>query len=317
MATSRSPSRTVERLALAGLALATVALGAVALWSAIVSQNSAAGLSQAGVQTSGHLRAVQALTAIDRHTDVLGEEFDASGLGELREAQRILDDALARMERGGVIEASRLAREAQPNVEAMRDSIERLLVVRRSRDPERLEAADDATDETVEALQLQLNDADFDPSGLLITKLEAVTGQERTVVRTTFVLVPFGLGFVVACGWLLRMYRRRSEAAMREALELSSHEARTDQLTGLANRRALLEELERRIEDEQPFTLALADLDGFKQYNDTYGHAAGDALLRRLASKLQEACAGRGTAARLGGDEFCVLLPTRVVGTRG
>src|SRR5918999_5060666 len=97
---------------------------------------------------------------------------------------------------------------------------------------------------------------------------------------------------------------------MQEALQLSSHEARTDQLTGLANRRALLEELAHRIEEERPFTLALADLNGFKQYNDTYGHAAGDALLRRLATKLGAAFAGSGTAARLGGGEFCVLLPT-------
>ena len=52
----------------------------------------------------------------------------------------------------------------------------------------------------------------------------------------------------------------------------------------------------------------LADLNGFKRYNDTFGHPAGDALLRRLGRRLAAACEGRGTAARLGGDEFCVLL---------
>jgi two-component system, cell cycle response regulator len=128
------------------------------------------------------------------------------------------------------------------------------------------------------------------------------------------VLAPLALGFVALCAWLLRMYRRRSEAAMLAALELSSREARTDQLTGLANRRALLEELERRTKNEQPFVLALADLDGFKQYNDTFGHAAGDALLHRLGGKLNSGCAGRGTAARLGGDEFCLLLPAGTPG---
>jgi two-component system cell cycle response regulator len=60
--------------------------------------------------------------------------------------------------------------------------------------------------------------------------------------------------------------------------------------------------------------LALFDLDGFKQYNDTFGHPAGDALLNRLGARLAAAADGRGTAYRMGGDEFCVLAP---VGTDG
>ena len=59
---------------------------------------------------------------------------------------------------------------------------------------------------------------------------------------------------------------------------------------------------------DETFTLTLADLNGFKRYNDTFGHPAGDALLRRLGRKLAAACEGRGIAARLGGDEFCVLF---------
>ena len=54
----------------------------------------------------------------------------------------------------------------------------------------------------------------------------------------------------------------------------------------------------------------LFDLDGFKSYNDTFGHPAGDALLTRLGSKLAAAVAPHGSAYRLGGDEFCALLPT-------
>jgi diguanylate cyclase (GGDEF)-like protein/putative nucleotidyltransferase with HDIG domain len=56
------------------------------------------------------------------------------------------------------------------------------------------------------------------------------------------------------------------------------------------------------------FALALFDLDGFKAYNDTFGHVPGDALLRRLAQKLAYAVEGWGDAYRLGGDEFCVLV---------
>ena len=304
-----SRSRVVERLALTGMALAVVALGALALWAAVVTQNNAAGLSEAGVQTSGHLRALQAVNKIDTETDLLGEDSGAHGLGGLRKAQLILDDALERMERGGLVEDSRIAREARPRNRALEPAIQGLLAAQRSRDPDRLESADDRADNVVEGLQLLLNDVREDPSQHLTAKLEAVTDLERAVRRTALVLVPLGLGLVVMCAWLLRTSRRRSEAALRGALELSSHEARTDPLTSLANRRALMEELERHIEDEEPFTLALADLDGFKQYNDTYGHAAGDALLRRLAGKLQESCASHGTTARLGGDEFCILFP--------
>ena len=81
--------------------------------------------------------------------------------------------------------------------------------------------------------------------------------------------------------------------------------ASTDALTGLGNRRQLLADLAAAQETEA--TLVLLDLDGFKVYNDTYGHPAGDALLARLGHRLA-ATAGEGVAAyRLGGDEFCVL----------
>jgi diguanylate cyclase (GGDEF)-like protein len=80
----------------------------------------------------------------------------------------------------------------------------------------------------------------------------------------------------------------------------------------------LLAELEAELADApaaESAVLVLLDLDGFKDYNDTFGHPAGDALLVRLGSRLEEAVAGCGSAYRLGGDEFCALLrfdPDRV-----
>ena len=94
-------------------------------------------------------------------------------------------------------------------------------------------------------------------------------------------------------------------------LNTSRRESLTDGLSGLQNRRALMADLEDAAESataQEPRTLALFDLDGFKQYNDAFGHAAGDALLRRLAADLGAAVAGHGRAYRLGGDEFCILL---------
>jgi len=85
-------------------------------------------------------------------------------------------------------------------------------------------------------------------------------------------------------------------------------EARTDPLTGLANRRQLMEDLA-QIEEagSGPRIFALFDLDGFKSYNDSFGHPAGDALLVELAGSLQAAVAPDGCAYRLGGDEFCIV----------
>jgi two-component system, cell cycle response regulator len=64
----------------------------------------------------------------------------------------------------------------------------------------------------------------------------------------------------------------------------------------------------------RPLMLTLFDLDGFKQYNDTFGHPAGDQLLERLSARLSAVLAGRGTAYRMGGDEFCALWNLSDVG---
>jgi two-component system cell cycle response regulator len=100
--------------------------------------------------------------------------------------------------------------------------------------------------------------------------------------------------------------------AHQSMLEVSQDEAATDPLTGLGNRRALAAALAQRLEGATPpapSILAMFDLNGFKNYNDSFGHAAGDALLSRLAASLETVLAGRGAAYRMGGDEFCALLP--------
>jgi two-component system cell cycle response regulator len=92
---------------------------------------------------------------------------------------------------------------------------------------------------------------------------------------------------------------------------LSVRESRTDPLTGLPNRRALMGDLEHAITRAPEVgalrLLALFDLDGFKLYNDTFGHPAGDALLERLGGRLESFTSSIGRAYRQGGDEFCLL----------
>jgi diguanylate cyclase len=90
------------------------------------------------------------------------------------------------------------------------------------------------------------------------------------------------------------------------------NQALTDELTGLHNRRALDQELERLIHQAKRsggrLSLAMVDLDRFKSFNDTYGHPAGDQLLRTVATLLTEATRGRDFVARYGGEEFSAIL---------
>jgi len=118
---------------------------------------------------------------------------------------------------------------------------------------------------------------------------------------------PMGLG---AAGLLLLLLAGMSFRTSRRALHEAAH---TDPLTGLGNRRQLLLDLDDACHagDSQRFALVLFDLDGFKNYNDSFGHLPGDALLRRLGQKLAAGVEGWGQAYRLGGDEFCVLAPLR------
>jgi diguanylate cyclase (GGDEF)-like protein len=103
---------------------------------------------------------------------------------------------------------------------------------------------------------------------------------------------------------------RRLVGENERLLLATREEADTDALTGLRNRRALIRDLDAAVASanaSRPLVLYLFDLDGFKHYNDTFGHPAGDALLARLGERLHEAVDGDAAAYRIGGDEFCVL----------
>jgi diguanylate cyclase (GGDEF)-like protein len=112
------------------------------------------------------------------------------------------------------------------------------------------------------------------------------------------------VGVLVRLGVVFRENRR--------LLALTKREAVTDALTGLGNRRRLMTDLHRVVDaatPERPWLLVMYDLDGFKGYNDSFGHPAGDSLLSRLGEKLATVSPAKGEAYRLGGDEFCLLTP--------
>ena len=115
-----------------------------------------------------------------------------------------------------------------------------------------------------------------------------------TVVSILSLLVAFSVVFYDLVG-----ARRRSH-----------REAMTDALTGLGNRRKLVADMDLAIPslaDAEAMAIGIFDLDGFKAYNDTFGHPAGDALLTRLGGRLAAVVGDRGGAYRIGGDEFVVV----------
>ena len=105
----------------------------------------------------------------------------------------------------------------------------------------------------------------------------------------------------------VRLERYLFERDSRELLLLRSQDALTDQLTGLSNRRAFYEDLDEAAKDRDLVILSV-DVNGLKQVNDAWGHAAGDELIRGAAAVLQETFGSLGRVYRIGGDEFLVLL---------
>jgi diguanylate cyclase (GGDEF)-like protein len=98
----------------------------------------------------------------------------------------------------------------------------------------------------------------------------------------------------------VKEYRARLEEAERVSL--------TDPLTNLANRRAFEKHLETRVSARKPFCLIMIDLDDFKSVNDSFGHLAGDDLLKQFASELKSQFTPAEMVGRMGGDEFIVVI---------
>jgi diguanylate cyclase (GGDEF)-like protein len=155
------------------------------------------------------------------------------------------------------------------------------------------------------------------------TRLGFVGGSVATMLYTVAIIVTprlptrdvltaaTGIRFVTytSCGLLVGWFASQHRRHLGQLREL----AERDFLTGILNTRMFDEALARRCGAGRPFLLLLGDMDNLKQVNDTHGHTAGNAELRRLATALAEAVGPDDEVARVGGDEFAILTHAGVV----
>lgn len=155
-------------------------------------------------------------------------------------------------------------------------------------------------------------------SSLIAVPRAAIAGMAAAVLPIAIKLSSYpylGMRAMAAMMVLVTLMQARMIlASFRETVSMITAQqeldrlARYDALTGLAGRRAFMDALQERLNVEAPVTVALADLDGFKQANDRHGHSAGDAVLVEVAERLRRAAPDAAIIARLGGDEFALLF---------
>lgn len=122
---------------------------------------------------------------------------------------------------------------------------------------------------------------------------------------------------VEANAWMQQQLDSAHSKLESQARLIESHvnEARTDALTGIANRRAFDEEMNRCLSamrlEQQPSCVMMIDVDHFKKFNDTHGHKAGDEVLKHVAASLKRAAGSSGVVCRYGGEEFAVVFPAQ------
>jgi diguanylate cyclase (GGDEF)-like protein len=139
------------------------------------------------------------------------------------------------------------------------------------------------------------------------------TGVEAALCAVWFTMLLGRVATLSVRGTQLRNALTHKSAALAEALRKLEEIATHDELTGMLNRRAamqlLADEAQRAERSGQGFSVALFDIDHFKQVNDTLGHGTGDEVLRRFAAAMLAATRASDRFARYGGEEFLLLMP--------
>lgn len=162
---------------------------------------------------------------------------------------------------------------------------------------------------------------------ILNKALQAIPANERRAIHTRWSGVQYtpqtdyrwlaATAVIITITVLLLIYRNRIisgyNTRLRQLNEQLEQQARTDQLTGLANRYLLNQELQREVASAERFheifSLVLLDIDHFKQINDHYGHQQGDAVLSQVSRLMQTRCRSSDILGRWGGEEFLLICP--------
>ncbi|HEY8453481.1 MAG TPA: diguanylate cyclase [Natronosporangium sp.] len=154
------------------------------------------------------------------------------------------------------------------------------------------------------------------PDAVLVLENRQLAGAFTPALRDAVTLIAAQVAISLHGARRYRDLERRMDergAHLADATRRLARLGATDPLTGLANRRRLEEALAERWAEAQvtgePVALAMIDIDSFKLYNDTYGHAAGDRRLQEVAAALRGTIRGDDLAARYDGEEFAVLMP--------
>jgi diguanylate cyclase (GGDEF)-like protein len=278
---------------LAGLwALGLVALGAMVTFETRVDETRRAQVVIAEMQNQkGALLAI----AFNPATAGTGHAPTAAQTAvQLTGAKRAYNDSLATLARLGNSDAPTRIQAASGRYFALIDHLSALVAANHS-GPAALALGQSEQPGGVETrLNTELTRANV-TYGADAARSRTVT-LTATVVAMLFMLLVFSIALYYTVG-----ARRRSH-----------HDANTDALTGLGNRRKLFADIEQRLarlDRQAALTVGIFDLDGFKAYNDTFGHPAGDALLARLGSRLAASVGTSDEAYRIGGDEFVVTTP--------
>lgn len=152
-----------------------------------------------------------------------------------------------------------------------------------------------------------------------INQIEAQLASDRSGAPMTADSLAAVLGQIEKANTELQVKLTKAEQqiqAQAEQIRTQESEARTDSLTGIANRRAFDDEIRRRFSEwdrnATPFSLLILDVDHFKLFNDSHGHQAGDEVLRRVAETIASCAREMDLPCRYGGEEFAVVLPATV-----
>jgi diguanylate cyclase (GGDEF)-like protein len=299
---NRLVTAVASRLAVLGLAVVLLSMAALSLVAAFEGRQAGDRLHRAALETDVRLEANRALAEVNIVIDAYDANPSPAGIERLKDADRAMRNAVQRLRTDG----SAADREISYDVEARLNALNQkghswvAALQAGARD-----LADQIEDEELDPLLDGLYES-LHPSGpraatRFRAEVDRFRASEALVRRSIYAAVPAGLLLLLLCAAILRAYRRAE-------LARSRHDAATDPLTGLWNRRRMAVDLEAALTADSARLLVLFDLDGFKRYNDTFGHPAGDALLTRLAARLAQTVGTRGRAYRMGGDEFCALL---------